>query len=191
MLLVALQQWGTFGTPFMTGYQYYLPDVQSFSLAYPFDLRVRRDGSGIVADSLDGALLRWACPCPEDDPIFSFRAVTFYPLMLLGIFWIFVPPLTTIPGMVEVWRRRREPGPAFALWLTVLTVAFHLFYWYLGARFMAAPTTLLAIYSGAWVARLVERADEVTARRGVSGRGDDGAVLAGAGAPGADRSNTA
>jgi hypothetical protein len=75
----------------------------------------------------------------------------------LGLFWIFVPPLTTLPGAFEVWRRRREAGPAFVLWLTVLTLLFHLFYWYLGARFVAGPVTLLAIYTGAWAARWVGR----------------------------------
>jgi hypothetical protein len=110
-----------------------------------------------VADSLDGALWRWACPCPEDDPLLLTYSLLFYPSVLLGLFWIFVPPLTTVPGLIEVWRRRHEPGPAYVLWLSVLTVVFHLFYWYLAARFMAAPATLLAIYTGAWVARLVER----------------------------------
>ena len=151
--LLALQQWWTFGNPLITGYQYWLPEVRTFGLDYPLDPAIRRDGSGIVADSLDGALLRWACPCPEDDPLFAFRAVTFYPLVLLGLFWIFVPPLATVPGLIEVWRRRREPGPAYVLWLTVLTVLFHLFYFYLAARFVAGPTTLLAVYTGVVVAR--------------------------------------
>jgi hypothetical protein len=160
VLLVAGQQWLTFGSPLKTGYHYYLSDVDQFRLDYPFAADVRRDGSGVVADSLDGALLSWACPCPEDDPLLAFRGPVFYPLVLLGIFWILVPPLTTVPGLVEVWRRRHEPGPAYVLWLTVLTVVFHLFYWYLGARFMAAPATLLAIYTGAWAAGLAEgRAD--------------------------------
>jgi hypothetical protein len=164
VLLVAGQQWWTFGSPLKTGYHYYLSDIDQFRLDYPFAADVRRDGSGVVADSLDGALLAWACPCPEDDPLMAFRGPIFYPLVLLGIFWILVPPLTTVPGLIEVWRRRSEPGPAYVLWLTVLTVVFHLFYWYLGARFMAAPATLLAIYTGAWVARWAEggfgRADE-------------------------------
>jgi hypothetical protein len=155
-LIVAGQQWWSFGSPLTTGYQYALPEVRSFGLDYPFDSKINRDGSGVVADSLDGALLRWACPCPDDDPLMAFSGVVFYPLVLLGVFWILVPPLATVPGLIEVWRRRGAPGPAYALWLTVLTVVFHLFYWYLGARFMAAPATLLAIYSGAWVARWVE-----------------------------------
>ncbi len=155
--LLGLQQWWTFGNPLMTGYQYALPEVRTFGLDYPFDPNLRRDGSGIVADSLDGALLRWACPCPQDDPIFVFPGLQFYLLVGLGLFWIFVPPLTTIPGVLEVWRRRNEPGPAFVLWLTVLTVVFHLFYWYLGARFVAGPVTLLAVYTGAWVARWLGR----------------------------------
>jgi hypothetical protein len=155
--LLALQQWWTFGNPLMSGYQYWLPEVRTFGLDYPLDPAIRRDGSGIVADSLDGALLRWACPCPEDDPLFAFRPVAFYPLVLGGLFWIFVPPLATVPGLFEVWRRRREPGPAYVLWLTVLTVLFHLFYFYLAARFLAGPVTLLVVYTGAVVARWAER----------------------------------
>lgn len=157
LLLLGLQQWSTFGNPLMTGYQHWLPEIRTFGLDYPLDPAIRRDGSGVVADSLDGLLLRWACPCPEDDPLFAFRAVAFYPLVLFGLFWIFVPPLATVPGLVEVWRRRTEPGPAYVLWLTILTVVFHLFYFYLAARFIAGPATLLAIYSGVVVARWAER----------------------------------
>lgn len=155
--LLGMQQWSTFGNPLMTGYQYWLPEIRTFGLDYPLDPAIRRDGSGVVADSLDGLLLRWVCPCPEDDPLFAFRAVVFYPLVLGGMFWIFVPPLSTVPGLVEVWRRRHEPGPAYVLWLTVLTVLFHLFYFYLAARFVAGPATLLAVYSGVCVARWAER----------------------------------
>lgn len=157
LFLLGLQQWSTFGTPLMTGYQHWLPEIRTFGLDYALDPALRRDGSGVVADSLDGLLLRWACPCPEEDPLFAFRAVAFYPLVLGGLFWIFVPPLTTVPGLIEVWRRRAEPGPAYVLGLTVLTVVFHLFYFYLAARFVAGPATLLAIYSGAVVARWAER----------------------------------
>ena len=156
MLLVAGQQWLTFGNPLATGYAYWLPEIRTFGLDYPLSLDSLRDGSGIVADSLDGLLVRAFCPCPDDDPLRAFRPVTLYPLAVFGIFWIFVPPLTTIPGAIEVWRRRREPGPAYVLWLTIITVLFHLIYYYLGARFVAGPTTLLAIYSGAFVARYVE-----------------------------------
>src|SRR5207248_2080148 len=55
VVLVGLQQWWTFGDPLMTGYQYWLPDVRSFGLEYALDPLTRRDGSGVVADSLDGA----------------------------------------------------------------------------------------------------------------------------------------
>ena len=127
-----------FGSPFMSGYQYWLPEIRSFGIDYPFDERTQHDGSGVVADSLDGALLSWICPCPEDDPLVAFPGIHFYPLVLLGMFWIFTPPLATIPGLIEVWRRRRKPGPGFAR-LTVLTVLFYLVYFYVAARFMAGP----------------------------------------------------
>jgi hypothetical protein len=161
--IVALgaQQWWTFGDPFMTGYQYWLPEVRTLGLDYPFDPRSQRDGSGVVADSLDGALVRWVCPCPDDDPLIAFPSIVFYPLVLLGVFWIFTPPLTTIPGLIEVCRRQREAGPGYAFWLTILTVLFYLIYFYQGARFLAGPATVLAIYSGVAVARWIERLGRV------------------------------
>ncbi|MCC7372065.1 MAG: hypothetical protein IT306_26855 [Chloroflexi bacterium] len=154
---LGFQQWNSFGSPLMTGYAYWLPDLRTFGLDFPLALASQRDGSGVVADSLDGALLRWTCPCPEDDPLIAFRPVTMYPLVLLGLFWIFTPPLTTIPGLVEVWRRRREPAASYVLWLTGITLGLHLFYFYLAPRFMAGPATLLAVYSGVAVARWAAR----------------------------------
>jgi len=154
---LGVHQWSTFGNPLMTGYQYWLPDVRSFGLDYALSSATQRDGSGVVADSIDGALVPWACPCPDDDPLVTLPNILFYPLVLLGVFWIFVPPLTTLPGLIEVWRCRREPGPGYAFWLTILTVLFYQVYFYQGARFMAGPVTLLAIYSGVAVARWIER----------------------------------
>ena len=150
---LAIHQWATFGSPLTTGYDYWLPEIRNFGLDYAVASKIGRDGTGMLADSLNGALLHWACPCPEDDPLVAFRSVVFFPLVLLGIFWIFTPPLTTIPGVLEVWRRRREPGPSFVLWLTVLTLLFQSVYFYQAARFMAAPATLLAVFSGVAVAR--------------------------------------
>jgi hypothetical protein len=164
IVVLGAQQWWTFGDPLMTGYQYWLPEIRTLGLDYPFDSRSQRDGSGVVADSLDGALLSWVCPCPDDDPLIAFPSVAFYPLVLLGIFWIFTPPLTTIPGLIEVWRRQREAGPGYAFWLTVLTVLFYLIYFYQGARFVAGPATVLAIYSGVAIAGWIER----VGKRGLS-----------------------
>ena len=162
---LAFQQWTSFGNPLMTGYAYWLPELRTFGLDFPLSLTSQRDGSGVVADSVDGALLRWTCPCPENDPLLAFRPVTFYPLVLLGLFWIFTPPLTTVPGLFEIWRRRREPAAAFVIWLTVITVLLHLVYFYHAPRFMAGPATLLAIYSGVSVARWVSRWTEAAPAR--------------------------
>lgn len=182
--IVALgaQQWWTFGDPLMTGYQYWLPEVRTLGLDYPFDLRSQRDGSGVVADSLDGALLSWICPCPDDDPLIALPSIAFYPLVLLGLFWIFTPPLTTIPGLIEVWRRQREAGPGYAFWLTVLTILFYLIYFYQGARFVAGPATVLAIYSGVAVSRWIERLGRLGLPTAVMDRDDASAqpVLVGA-----------
>jgi hypothetical protein len=157
IVALAGQQWATFGNPLMTGYQYWLPGVRTLGLDFPFDATSQRDGSGVVADSLDGALVAWVCPCPDDDPLVALPNIAFYPLVLLGVFWIFTPPLTTIPGLIEIVRRWREPGGGYALWLTILTTVFYLIYFYQGARFVAGPATLLAVYSGVAIARWIER----------------------------------
>ena len=156
VLALGLFQWATFGSPLRTGYDYWLPEIRNFDPAYPLDSELRRDGSGVVADALDGALVTWAAPWPDNDPVRAFRSAAFYPLVLLGAFWIFAPPLTTLPGLVYVWRHRREPAAGFALWLTLGSVLFYLFYFYMGARFMAAPVTALAVFTGVAVARWVE-----------------------------------
>jgi len=149
----------------MTGYQYWLPDVRTIGLDFPFDAHSQRDGSGVVADSLDGALVAWVCPCPDDDPLVAFPSIVFYPLVLLGVFWIFTPPLTTVPGLIEIGRRWREAAPGYAVWLTILTVLFYLIYFYQGARFVAGPATVLAVYSGVAIARWIERLAATGLRR--------------------------
>ncbi|MDP8923040.1 MAG: hypothetical protein M3O34_09225, partial [Chloroflexota bacterium] len=140
------------------GYDYWLPEIRNFDLAHPFDLDGQRDGSGVVADALEGALVSWAGPWPDNDPVRGFRGLVFYPLVLLGIYWIFAPPLTTLPGLVHVWRHRREPAAGFALWLVVGTLLFYLVYFFMAARFMAAPATALAVFTGVAVARWTEGA---------------------------------
>jgi hypothetical protein len=161
---LGLYQWSAFGSPFLNGYDYWIGEIRGFGLDYAVALDSGRDGTGMLADSLNGALLRWTCPCRDDDPLVSFRSVTFFPLVLLGLFWIYTPPLTTVPGLLEVWRRRREPGASFVLWFTVLTYLAQCVYFYQSARYMAAPATLLAVFSGVAIARWIERLHRARAR---------------------------
>ena len=60
IVVLGVHQWSTFGSPFMTGYQYWLPEIRNFGLDYAVDPTSRRDGTGMLTDSLNGALLREA-----------------------------------------------------------------------------------------------------------------------------------
>jgi hypothetical protein len=72
----------------------------------------------------------------------------FYPSVLLGLFWVFSPPLLSLVGCVHLWRHRRETPALFASWVVVLTLTLHTFYRFQGARFMAPPATLLTVVTG-------------------------------------------
>jgi hypothetical protein len=158
LLALGVFHWLTFGSPLRTGYNYWLPEVKTFDWSYAVGIAPLRNGSGVLGDSLDGALMRWACPCRRADPMTpSLPKMAFYLSVLLGLYWVFAPPLSTLPGFVYVWKRRREPAPGFALWLILGSLAFHALYISQGARFMAAPATMLAIYSGVWVAERLQR----------------------------------
>jgi hypothetical protein len=158
---LALFQWATFGSPTDTGYSYWGVAGGTMSASHITEAHPRGDGPFVIADKLDGKLLRWTCPCPYGGPQAGMSNIVFYPLVILGLFWIFAPPLLTLPGLVYAWRRRREPIGRFALSLLVLSLVPFVLYFYQGARFMAAPATVLLVLSGValsdWITRLVAR----------------------------------
>ncbi len=153
---LALFHWLVFGSPLRTGYDYWLPGARSFDLAYALDSGTMRDGP-LFADALGGRLVRWACPCPPAGPQAALPHVAFYPAVLLGLYWVFAPPLATLPGLAFAWRRRRWPSARFTLWLTALSLALYSVYFYQGTRFLAGPATLLAVFTAVWAAELFAR----------------------------------
>jgi hypothetical protein len=152
LLALGLFQWHTFGSPFRTGYDYWLPGARNFDLANATASPPFGDGPWVVPDRLDGSLLQWICPCPTGGPQATAPDVLLYPAVLLGLFWTFTPPLVTLVGLAYLWSRRQVPGSRFTLAFVALSLAFYCVYFYQGTRFMAAPATLLAIYSGVGLA---------------------------------------
>jgi hypothetical protein len=102
---------------------------------------------------LKGKLMQWVCPCPVGGPEAALPNLFFYLAILLGFFWLFTPPFTTLLGLGYVWKHRNEAAPAFTLWLTIFSLVFYAFYVAQGSRFMAAPVTLLVVYSSVVVAQ--------------------------------------
>lgn len=153
LLGLAALQWLTFGSPLETGYTYWGYDQGAFSWTHADAQAPRGDGPYVIADRLDGALAEWACPCPVGGPQAALANIVFYPLVLLGVFWIYAPPLATLPGLVYIVLKWRERPARFAGILTALTLIPYVFFFHQGARFMAPAATVLVILSSVAVAR--------------------------------------
>lgn len=153
LVVLAVFQWATFGSPLRTGYDYWLPDLKLFDPAYALQ-RPMGDAPTMVGDALNGALLDWLCPCPDDGgPLTQMPNVLFYPVVMFGPFWVFAPPLIGVVGLVFALRHWREPDARYTLWLTLLTVAAMTVYVFQAARLVAAPAVLLTIYATEAAAR--------------------------------------
>lgn len=153
---LGLYNWVTFGSPLRTGYSYWLPDLKSFAWSYAFASPPRGDGPWIVADTLHGLLMRWVCPCPVGGPQATIANIFFYPTVLLGFFWTFAPPLITLFGFFYLWKQRREVTASFTLSVVGLSLLLFTFYFHQGTRFMAAPATLLLVFSAIHLAQWLE-----------------------------------
>lgn len=154
---LALYNWLTFGSPFRTGYDYWLPGLKSFSPSYAVTSPMQGDGPWLLGDALGGLFLRWVCPCPDGGPQAALSNLFFYPSVLFGLFWIFMPPLLSIVGILYCWEHRHTAAVRFTFWLTGLSLLLFTFYFYQGARFMAAPMTLLCVFASAKLAGWIER----------------------------------
>jgi hypothetical protein len=144
--------WLTLGTPLKTGYRF---PRRMFDVAFAIDNSIARDGPWIVGDALRGWLMDWVCPCRLGGPEAALPNLVYYPALLLGLFWVFAPPLASLPGVFEAWRRRNEAGAALTLWAVTLVVILHLVFFYQAARFLAPAATLLVVLSAACLARLL------------------------------------
>jgi hypothetical protein len=154
---LGLFQWLTFGSPLKTGYNYWLPGIKNFSFSFALASPISGDGPWVVGDALHGLALRWLCPCPIGGPMAALSNLAFYPSVLLGLFWVFVPPPLLILGMMRLRQSRHELTARFTGWLTGLSFIFFVFYFYQGARFMAAPATLLGVFGVVKVVDWMER----------------------------------
>lgn len=110
-----------------------------------------------MADVLDGLLLQQVCPCPPGGPQAAMSNLFYYPAILLGLFWIFVPPFISLFGLAYCWQNRHAVEVRFAGWLVALNLLFFVFYFYQGARFMAVPSTLLGVFACAKFATWIDR----------------------------------
>lgn len=165
ILALALYQWRTFGSPFLTGYSYWVPGLHTFDVSFATGGTPLTEGPFIIADRLNGDLLSSICPCRVGGPMVALTNVAFYPAVLGGLFWIFAPPLTGIIGLYELIRTRVTPASRFAIWTIALNVVVVLFYFDQAARFIAPAASLLLVWSASGLSGLLERAWQAVAER--------------------------
>jgi hypothetical protein len=157
ILVLAVFQWTTFGSPLRTGYDYWLPNLRMFEADYALR-RPMGDTPTMVGDMLNGQLLGWLCPCADDGgPLTQLPNLLFYPAVIFGPFWIFAPPGVGLLGFAYALWHWREPAARFTVWLTILTWSVLAVYVFQAARLAAAPAVLLAVYAAVAAARWLER----------------------------------
>jgi hypothetical protein len=82
--------------------------------------------------------------------------LVFYPALLLGLYWIYFPPLFSVLGIWEVFRRRRSRVGQFAAVVVVANLATFLPFFYQGARLVAPAAYVLLAFSAVTVARVID-----------------------------------
>jgi hypothetical protein len=155
VVALLIYQWATFGQPLKTGYDYYLPGLREFAPHYAWGDPLGRDGPNVTGDRLDGRLMSWACPCPRDGAMAVVQNAVFYPAVVAGLFWMYTPPLISLLGFAELWRRRRSPAARYAAAVIVGNVVLYTFYFHQAARFLAPVGALLIVYSAVGAVTLV------------------------------------
>jgi hypothetical protein len=153
LIILGVLQWALFGNPLETGYSYWGVSGHNFAIGYLTGSSVR-EGPYIFPDLLNGKLLSWVCPCQLGGPQASMPNLTFYPMLLVGMFWVFSPPLVPLLGLVYAWRHRREAIGRYVLIVTFLSLLVFAVYFYQGTRFMVGPATLLTVLASVWLAEL-------------------------------------
>ena len=156
LIFLATYQWTEFGSPLRTGYDYYFPGLKLFGWSHVTQTSAPGERVYIFNDRLQGAWMRWTCPCDALGPMGKANNLVFYPAVLLGLYWIYFPPLFTVFGVWEIWRRRRDAATRLAAAIIVLNVAIFVGYYTQAGRFVAPAAYALLAYSAAGVARIVE-----------------------------------
>jgi 4-amino-4-deoxy-L-arabinose transferase-like glycosyltransferase len=153
LLFLGVYQWTEFGSPIRTGYDYWLPGLVEFSPRYLNQENPAGERKFIYSDRLDGALMRWTCPCDQFGPMGKASNVVFYPAVLLGMYWVYFPPLFSLLGIWEIWRRRKTSVAQLAAAVVVTNVALHLAYFYQGSRLVAPAALTLLVFGCAGAVR--------------------------------------
>jgi hypothetical protein len=153
LAILGAYQWRTFGSPFLTGYSYWVPSLHTFDVRFTTHVTTN-EGPFVIPDKLNGHLLDFLCPCGLGGSMMKLPNLAFYPIVVAGLFWVFAPPLTGLIGLVEMWRQRASPAARFTIITLALNLAVVLFYFDQAARFIAPAASLTIVYSAVGLVRI-------------------------------------
>ena len=167
-LFLGILQCVQFGSPLRTGYSEYVRGYVEFSISHLTRVNQYGERGFIFPDRSNGVLMRWTCPCDEHGPIGKAPNIVFYPATLIGLYWIFTPPLLGLLGLIKIFRNRLSLTYRFMAAVTVLNALLMCVYFYQGAR-LVAPSALILVICGSsasaeFARRLVNRITRSTGR---------------------------
>ena len=160
-LFLGILQFFQFGSPFRTGYSYYVHEYAEFSLSNLTQVNPYGERGFLFPDFSNGKLMRWTCPCDKYGPLGKAPNIVFYPATLAGLYWIFMPPLLGVLGLIKIFRARTSLTYQFMAAVVVLNALLMSVYFFQGAR-LVAPSALVILICGSitsadFVNRMVRR----------------------------------
>ena len=165
LIFLGTFQWTEFGSPLRSGYDFYLPTLRPIAAEYVLSPDLLNERGYIFEDRLDGRFMPWTCPCDAGGPVGTSNNLIFYPAVLLGLVWVFAPPLFPVLGIWELVRRRRQQSAQFAMATIAWYFVFFVPYFYQGARLMAPAAFMLLAFAAARAAQLLESWTAIVAKR--------------------------
>jgi 4-amino-4-deoxy-L-arabinose transferase-like glycosyltransferase len=145
VVVIGGYQWVAYGGPQRHGYESSEPFWKISFVA---------DGNRILDEPwfVDGTAARTST---QSIPARNSPNLVAYPLVVLGVTYVFLPPFLSVIGMWALWvRRRTEPARFVALWFAG-SLALALPYYYRAPRFLAPAMMLLVVYTAVGICDLV------------------------------------
>jgi 4-amino-4-deoxy-L-arabinose transferase-like glycosyltransferase len=140
---LALYNWSTFGTPWGSGYSYWLGKFPQYSLSYvtrhpwPPGAEVYYQSSLALFHFVEQSHTALISTVPN---------FVFYPLIVLGFSTVFGPPWLTLIGLVTAIRSWKLREARFTVLISGLFVLFYMANFSQDPRLVAGPCILLTIW---------------------------------------------
>lgn len=137
-------QWAASGSPFSTGYD---NGGASWAPAYIVDGDRTGDGNWLV----DGGAAKASTP---DSSTRDWPNLIAYPLVVLGVTFVFMPPFLAVAGLWALWVRRGTAAALFVGWWLAGSLAMALPYFFQSPRFLAPAMMMVLVYAAVGIVDL-------------------------------------